>query len=87
VGDGDEQIVYLLQIDFCHFKGTGVVWRSGGEKVKKMRGVVGLKGKRVFADSLSTRAHVSGVESEEYQNGQGSTGSSSTDHMFAENWI
>jgi hypothetical protein len=61
MGDGDEEVVYLLQIDFCHFEGIGVVWRSDGEKVKKIRGVVGFKRERVFADSLSTRAIVSGI--------------------------
>jgi hypothetical protein len=65
VSDGNEQVMNLLQIEFCHCEGIGVSWRSDGERGEKMERGGGVKKGPVFADSLlsflSTRALDSGI--------------------------
>jgi len=59
VSDGDEKVMNLLQIEFCHREGIRVSWRSNADRGEKMERVVGFKNGPIFADSLPSPCFLS----------------------------
>jgi hypothetical protein len=43
VSDGDEKVLNLLQIEFCHREGVRVSWRSNADRGEKMERGGGVK--------------------------------------------
>jgi hypothetical protein len=60
MGDADEEVVNLLQVDFGHVVWIEL-WRKAGEK-EKMKWEWWGKQVPIFADSLSTRADGTGIK-------------------------
>jgi hypothetical protein len=59
VSDGDEKVMNLLQIEFCHREGIRVSWGSNVDRGEKMERGGGVKNGPIFADSLPSPCFLS----------------------------